>query len=669
MKALFTPVQVGHIRLKNRIVMPAMHLNYTPEGEITDRLVAFYKERAKGGVALIIVGGCIIDEYSGERSMINISEDGYLPGLKKLTDAVHPYNTCIAAQLYHAGRYASSDGHSFSIGRQPLAPSPVVSRYTQVEPREMTKKDIEEVLENYSNASKRAQKAGFDAIEILGSAGYLISQFLSPITNRRTDQYGGNFENRMRFGLEVADAVRGAVGKEFTVLVRLAGNDFMPGGNTNKETRLFAQELEKHGIDAFNITGGWHETKVPQITMEVPRGAFAYLAQGVKQVVSKPVIACNRTCDPFLADKLIREGSADMVGVGRGLIADPEMPNKASTGRFDEITSCIGCNEGCFDHVFDLQPIECLVNPRAGHELELPQITKTSKSKKVMVIGGGPSGLYAAKTAALAGHTVTLYERSDRLGGQLHLAGALEERREFIPFADVLATQAKKAGANIRTGREVDEKLIKEERPDVVVIATGGEPIKSDIPGIDGDHVVQAWDVLAGKVDVGEEVVVIGGGSVGTEVAAFIAKMGTINADTLQFLFLNQAEDINTLLEISTRGIKKVTLIEMTDKLAIDIGRSTRWVALQLVSRYGVKVRTRVTAKEITPEGVIVEANGKRELIRCDTVVLALGTRSVNALEERLRGIVSQVMVIGDAKKPRKAYEAIREGFLAARGI
>jgi 2,4-dienoyl-CoA reductase (NADPH2) len=646
MKALFTPIEVGHIRLKNRIVMPAMHLNYTPEGEVTDRLVAFYEERARGGAALIVVGGCIIDENSGEKGMINIGEDGYISGLRRLTEAVHQYGARIAAQLYHAGRYASSEGHSFSIGGQPLAPSPVVSRFSHERPREMTKEDIESVLENYAAASRRAQRAGFDAIEILGSAGYLISQFLSPITNMRTDEYGGSFEKRMRFGLEVADAVRDAVGKEFTVLIRLAGNDFMPGGNTNRETRLFAQELERHGVDAFNITGGWHETKVPQITMEVPRGAFAYLAQGVKQVVTKPVIACNRTCDPFLADRLIAQGSADMVGIGRGLIADPEMPQKALEGRFDEITSCLGCNEGCFDHVFELQPIECMVNPRAGHELEFPQTSRTAMQKKVVVIGGGPGGLSAARTAALAGHRVTLYEKADRLGGQLCLAGALEERREFLPYANALAAQAEKAGVDIQTGREVDEKLIRDRGPDVVVIATGGEPIRPDIPGIDGSHVAQAWDVLAGKADIGKEVVVIGGGSVGTEVAAFIAKIGTISADTLQFLFLHKAEDTETLLEISTR-----------------------WIALQTLSRYGVKTRTKMTAKEITPEGVIVEGNGKRELIRCDTVVLALGTRSVNTPEEKIRGIVGQVMVIGDAKRPRKAYEAIREGFLAAREI
>ncbi|MGO9620456.1 MAG: FAD-dependent oxidoreductase [Desulfobaccales bacterium] len=668
-KSLFSPIKVGNVLLKNRIVMPAMHLNYTPDGSVTDRLITFYEERAKGGGALIIVGGCIIDDLSGEKSMIDISDDKFIPGLKRLTDKVHEHGACIAAQLYHAGRYANSDGHLFSIGHQPLAPSAIPSRFARENPKEMTKDDVREVINHYRQAAERAQKAGFDAVEIIGSAGYLIAQFLSPVTNIRNDEYGGNPEKRMRFGLEVVQAVRVAVGKYFPILIRLSGNDFIPGGNTNKETRLFAIELEKCGVDAFNITGGWHETKVPQINMEVPRGAFAYLARGVKRVVSKPVIVCNRLCDPVIADELISQGSADMVGIARGLLADPEMPKKILEGRSEEITPCIGCNQGCFDHVFDLQPIECLVNPRAGHELDFPETAKAAIKKQVMVIGGGPGGLSAARTAAMAGHNVVLYEAADQLGGQLHLAGALEGRQEFLTYVEVLINQAKRAGVLIHTGTRVDEKLVERNKPDVVVIATGGEPIKPGIPGVNNDHVVQAWDVLAGKVDLGKEVVVIGGGAVGVEVATFIAKKGTIDAQTLQFLFLNKAEDVDTLMELSTSGIKKVILVEMLDKLARDTGRSSRWVALQMLYRYGVQTMTKTLVKEITSEGVIVEQDGENKFVRCDTVVLALGTRSVNPLEEKLKGLVDQVVVIGDAKQPRKAYEAVREGFWEARNI
>ena len=326
---LLTPIDVGSIRLKNRIVMPAMHLLYTPEGEVTDQLVAFYAERARGGAGLIIVGGCTIDEYSGGANMIGLDHDRFMPGLKRLAKEVHSSGALIGAQLYHAGRYA----HSALIGRQAIAPSAITSRFTREEPREMTKEDIKKVIDNYAKAAARAKEAGFDVVEILGSAGYIISQFLSPITNKRTDEYGGNLENRMRFGLEVADAVRKAVGKDFTVFIRIAGNEFVPGGNTNKEARIFAAALAGHGIDAFNVTGGWHETRVPQIPMEVPRAGFAYLARGIKEVVDKPVIACNRINDPMLAERLIIDGMADMVGFARGLIADPMMPEKLMQGR------------------------------------------------------------------------------------------------------------------------------------------------------------------------------------------------------------------------------------------------------------------------------------------------------------------------------------------------
>jgi 2,4-dienoyl-CoA reductase (NADPH2) len=662
MEALFKPIDVGNLKLKNRIVMPAMHLNYTPDGEVTDRLIAFYEERAKGGAALIIVGGCPVDEYSGYLNMIDISDDRFIPGLKKLTDAVHRHGTLIASQLFHGGRYV----HSAFIGRKAIAPSPIASKLTREEPREMTIEDIKYAINSFARAADRAKKAGFDAVEILSSAGYLITQFLSPVTNKRTDEYGGSFENRMRFGLEVTDAVRDAVGKDFTGLIRLGGNDFMPGGNTNREIRLFAAELGKHGIDAFDITGGWHESRVPQITMGVPRGGYTYLAREIKKVVSKPVISCNRINDPTLANKIIEEGSTDMVGFARGLMADPEMPNKARNGRLNEFTPCIGCNQGCLDNVFVMKPIECMVNPRAGRELDVPPVSKTETAKRVMVIGGGPGGLSAARTAAEAGHAVTLYERSEDLGGQLNLAGTLEEKREFRTLADALSKQLTPAGVDIHTNIVVDDDLVKAENPDVVIIATGGEPIKPGIPGVDGKTVVQAWDVLSEKVDIGNKVVVVGGGAVGIEVATYIAKIGTINADTLQFLFLNKAEDVETLRELSTKGIKKVTLIEMLGKLGADIGMTTRWVDLQMLSRYGVKAKTRTKVIEITQEGVVVEREGESELINCDTVVLAVGTNSVNSLEEKLKEVVEKVIVIGDAKAPRKALEAIKEGFFAA---
>ena len=661
-KHLFSPINIGTLPLKNRIVMTAMHLNYTPGGEVNDRIIAFYSERAKGGTGLIIVGGCTIDEYSGSPDMLNLREKRFIPGLKKLTDAIRADGAASVAQLYHSGGSA----HSILIGRQAIGPSAVVSGFSKEECREMTIDDIRMTIDHYAQAAARAAKAGFDAVEILSCSGYIFNQFLSPLSNLRTDAYGGSFENRMRFGLEVADAVRTAMGRDYPLIVRLSGHDFMPGGITNKEVGIFASQLEKHGIDAFNITGGWHESRIPQLTSEVPRGTFAFLARGIKEMTSKPVISCNRIHNPAVAELLISQGSADMVGFARELLADPELPNKAKEGRADEITTCLACNQGCFDHIFALEPIECMVNPRCGHEGEIPQISISDRPKRVLIIGGGPAGLTAAKTAALSGHKVTLYERTNHLGGQLYLAGSLEEKSEFRMFIDALSKQAVNAGVKIKTDRMADSLLIKKDNPEAVIIATGGAPVLSDIPG--QGHVIQAWDVLNGRLVPGKEVVIIGGGSVGVDVALFLAKIGTMDAKTFQFLFLSGAENAETLRELSTKGLKKITIIEMLPKIASDMGLSTRWVALQMLRRYGIDIKTNTKAEQITPEGIIVSHKGATELLKCQSVIIAAGTRSLQP-EGTLEGFSGNVIVIGDAKSPRKAFDAIREGFHAGRNL
>ncbi len=663
---LLDPIKIGNVTLNNRIVMPAMHLNYTPECEVTDQLVSFYEERARGGAGLIVIGGCRIDDYSGAHGMIGLDDDRYVPGLKRLTGAVHKHGARISAQLYHAGRYV----HTFFIGgRQALAPSAVTSRFTREEPREMTKDEIAETVENFAQAALRAQKAGFDGVEILCNTGYLLNQFLSVITNKREDEYGGDFSGRMRFPLEVVEAVKAASGKEFMVQMRLGGNDFMPGGNTLVETKIFAGELDKKGIDAFSITGGWHETRVPQLPMEVPRGCYVYLARAVKEVVHKPVIACNRINDFSLAEQILHEGSADMIGLARGLIADPDLPLKLSQGKTGEIMPCIGCNQGCFDHIFALEGVACMVNPRAGREDQIPRDLRAGKPRKVVVIGGGPAGLSAAATAAGLGHEVALYEKSNILGGQLNLAGALAERNEFLTLKDALINKARRSGVKMNMGIDADEKLIEELCPDAVILASGGLPVTPGIPGIDGENVVQAWDVLSGRVDVGKNVVIIGGGAVGIETGVYCAKIGTLDPHELHFLFLNQAEDMDTLRDLCTRGTKKVTIIEMLDRLGKDIGMSTRWVEMQMLKLYGVDGMTDTTVTQITPEGVVVDRQGASEHLTCDTVVVAVGTSPLNTLKNAMNNIAEQVVLVGDARSPRKAYEAIREGYEAAIGI
>jgi len=657
-RKLFAPINIGRLKLHNRIVMPAIHLSYTPQGFVTDRLVEFYRERASGDVGLIVVGGCPVDEFGGGPYMIGISRDEFIPGLSRLTETVHEYGVPIAAQLYHAGRYSLST----DIGRQPLAPSAVASPLTRETPREMAKEDIARTVQNFAEAGRRAQQVGFDAVEISASAGYLISQFLSPLTNLRQDEYGGDFENRMRFALEIINAVRQAVGADYPVIVRIAGNDFVAGSNSNKEACILARELESGGADAINVTGGWHETRVPQITMAVPRGAFSYLAGGVKQAVGIPVISSNRYSDPVLAERMLRQGVADLIAMGRPLIADPDLPRKALDGRLDEIQPCVACNQGCFDHIFAREPVACLVNPRCGQEGSL-KAQFVAKPRRVTVVGGGPAGMQAAVCASARGHQVTLLEKEERLGGQLNLAAVPPGREELRSLILSLGSQLSREGAELRLGEEATGESVLKTDPEVVIVATGGKAAAPEIPGVDGEHVVQAWDVLADKVDVGERVVVLGGGATGCLVALYLAQLGTIDAPTLRFLVQNQAERWETLEQLVPKGIKDVTLVEMLPKFGRDIGLTSRWIILQDLARSGVKMVPEAVAKKITPQGVEVLVGDSERHIAADTVVLATGVSPQKSVYVDLFGRVSELYLIGDAKEPRRAFDAIREGF------
>ncbi len=662
---LFSSISISGMTLKNRIVMTAMHLGYTPTGESNDRLVEFYRRRAEGGVGFIIVGGCIIDEFGGMQSMISLNDDRFIPGLQQLTEAVKSNGAKIGAQLYQAGRYA----HSAMIGgREPVSSSAVRSRLTGETPRALEGNEIPGIQDKFAEAAVRAQKAGFDAVEILGSAGYLISQFLSPITNLREDEYGGDLKNRMRFGLETVEKVRKAVGPDYPVLMRLAGNDFMEGGNTNRESAIFAAEAEKAGIDMFDITGGWHETRVPQLTMGVPRKAYLYLAQGIKSAVSVPVLASNRINDPHTGEQILRDGEADMVTMARGLIADPDLPKKARKGDTEKITHCIACNQGCFDQVFKLQPVTCMVNPMAGIETEKKSLP-SEKPKKILVVGGGPAGLKAACTAAERGHKVTLVEKADQLGGQLLLNRLIPGREEMVTAAQDLINNLKALDVEILTGKEVDSEFVKELSPDAAILASGAGPIIPDIPGINEKNVIQAWDLLEGKKGVGKKIVILGGNALGLETAVYLATIGTLPPDALHFLMVNKAESMETLSTLLNRGTKEVTVVEMTKKAGKDIGLTTRWTIMAELKRLGVTIMTETKAVGITQDGVRTERKEGPEFITADTVVIAAGSASENSLAGMLENVVPEVLVAGDAKSPRNALIAIREGFEAGLSV
>jgi len=658
---LFSPIDIGGMTVKNRIYMPAMHLNMADDYQVTERMIAFYAARAEGGVGMIAVGFATVDELSGSPLNIGAHDDRFIPGLQKLSTAVNAHGARSVLQLNHAGRYNFS---FLTGGRQPVAPSPLASRLTKETPRELSVPEIEQIVAAFAAAAARARAAGFDAVEVLSGTGYLISEFLSPLTNQRSDQYGGSKANRMRFGLSVVSAVKEALGDKLPLIVRMNGNDFMPGGQGRQALLDWARKLDENGVDALCINVGWHEARVPQIVASVPRGIFAYLAGGIRREVNVPVIASHRINDPMLARELIADDLCDMVAMGRPLIADPRLPEKAGTGREAEIVHCIACAQGCFDHIFKGRPVACLCNPKAGYETERT-VAKAHHPRKVMVIGGGAAGMSAALAARERGHDVALYEKTEQLGGQLHLAAAPPGRAEFAVLARDLAFQTALNGVRVLLNQTVDEALLKKERPDAVVLATGALPLVPPVGGVDLPHVVQAWDVLQNRVYTGKRVVVIGGGAVGVETALFLADKGTLSADAVKFLLVNQAESSDDLYRMATTGTKKIVLVEMMKRVGKDIGLSTRWGLMQDLKRFGVKTLTATKALHITETAVVVETDAKTEKIPADSVVLAMGAASHSPLLPVLQKLGIPFTVAGDAGKVGLAFDAVHGGFAA----
>jgi 2,4-dienoyl-CoA reductase (NADPH2) len=661
---LLTPIKIGPMIVRNRIVMPAMHLNYTMDGRVTAQLTDFYRARATGGAGLLIVGGCSIDRVGGAPFLIGLYDDGFTPGLARFVADVKKDNGAkIAAQLYHAGRYA----FSWYTHEQPIAPSPLPSKYNPETPREMTKDDIERVQQAYADAAIRAVQAGFDAVEILGGAGYLIAEFLSPAVNQRTDEYGGTLENRARFGVEVIRRARAAIGPDTPLLIRIAGHDFVPGGHTNREAAQAARLFAAAGVDAINVTGGWHESRVPQITMGVPEGAYVYLAAGIKRAVDVPVVASNRLGDPALAEQVLANGDADLIAMGRPLIADPDLPNKLARGEPELIRPCIACNQGCFDHIFAGEPIQCMLNPQAGFEASR-LIAPTDSPKRVVVVGAGPAGVEAARVAAVRGHEVVLLEKRPTVGGALWWAGAAPGRHDFYRYVDFMEAELEDAGVDVRLGVEADVAAVKAERPDVVVVATGAEPIVPEIArSATHPNVVLAEDALSGSAPLIGDVVVVGAGSVGVETALQIAHRDVIDPETAAFLLAHDAETPERVKELLTTTRRRIYVCDLLPQPAKDLGKTTRWTILRELRRLGVEVHVNSKVVAIDERGVtLVGPDGATRALPCGAVVIAAGYRPRGELAAALSQAGLTVKTIGDAKAPRKVTEAVHEGFLTA---
>jgi 2,4-dienoyl-CoA reductase (NADPH2) len=660
-ETLFSPIKINKTEIKNRIVYPSMGVWYSMDGKLNNRYVNYYVERAKGGAGIVTVGPVGIGEMGLGLAGPSINSDEAIPSFAELAKAIQNYGAKAWIQLFHGGAYVKPIQ---IMNQQPIAPTSIFSVFSGSQTKEMTLEDIKNVQEAFVRCAERAKQAGFDGVEIIASAGYLICQFLSPLRNQRTDEYGGSFENRIRFVREIIEQMRQRLGPDYPITIRIAGNDYVPGSNTDIETQEFAKVYEKAGVDAISVTGGWHESHVPQLTMEVPRGGFAYLAQIIKNTVSIPVIASNRIPEPAMAERLLRDGCADMVNLGRVLLADPYWPAKAEAGRPEQIIPCVACLQGCMDELFQLRPVKCMVNPRSGFEGER-KINKSSVPKKVMVIGAGPAGLEAACRAAEAGHQVELYEKADHIGGQLRIAGTPPHKQELWELIRYYREMLKVHGVKVFLNTEVHLEMIKNNQPDYVIAAEGAEIIVPPIEGIDGDNVFSAWEVLKNNPQLGRKVAIIGGGSVGLETAHFIAEKGTISPETLYFLFKHDAQTPERLRELLFKGNKEVTVFELMPKAGKDVGKSTKWELLQSLAKLGVNIITSAKVLTIKDNTLTFEKDGAIQTARFDNIIYATGSKSVRTLADQLATTRIPFSVIGDSVRPAKIMDAIHEAYVA----
>lgn len=664
---LFSPITIRGMTLKNRVVMPAIHHLYTPDGFCTERFSQYYWKRAEGGAALVITGGCRFEGHGGSTAMMSLQSDAYIPGYRTFTDGMHQRGAKVAVQLYHAGRYAKRK--NIEGGDAPLAPSAVYAKYSGETPRAMTEEDIHAVIQAWCAAAVRAQKAGFDAVELVGSAGYLISQFLSPLTNLRTDSYGGTPEKRRRFPLELLRAVRAAVGPDYPILLRVSGNDFVPGSNTNEQAVAFCQEAEAAGVDLFNVTGGWHETKIPQLPGEVPRGQFSYLAAAIKRGVHVPVMVCNRIHHPALAEEMLALERGDLVGIGRPFIADPMWAKKAMLGHPEDIRPCMSCNQGCLAKTFFGQPVECLVNGWAGREGREPPAEKTRHPQKLLVVGGGPGGCECAIEAAKRGHRVTLLERSGQVGGQLPLVAAPPGKEEFQCLQRYFDRQLVKYGVEVRLHTEATPELLLEADCDRIVLATGALPKQIPLPLRDDSvRLCSAQDILSGRVVAGKHTLVLGGGSVGCETANDLARQGSLSDAQLSFLVRYRAESEETIHALADHSDREVSILDIA---AIGSGfePGTGWPVLGELKRLGVRQYPRTALLELKDGQALLESQDQqtetgdrlRTTVPCDTLVVAVGYSPQDSLAEPLRAAGKEVCLIGDAAGVGKISDAIRQ--------
>lgn len=637
LNSLLSPGKIGTLELKNRFVVPPMGTNFgTYEGMVTDDMIAYYRRRAKGGFGLIIIEVTAVDRKG--KAIINevgLWNDDQIDGFKKLMDAIHEEGSKVVVQLHHAGRQSVPP---YIFNEMPEAPSKVACPVLNCVPEAMTNERVWEIIDEFGDAAVRAKKAGADGVEVHGAHGYLVAQFMSPHANKRTDEFGGDFFGRMKFPQEIFKNIRSKVGNNYPLLFRFGHDEKVNGGRTLEESVMVGRMAEAAGVDALDISiMTYASTPYMSAPPAMPHGFNQFPTKVIKEGVSIPVISVGRY-EPAIAESALLNGCADFISFGRESIVDPDLPNKVAEEKYEYIFPCIGCTQSCLGYLNTGSSIRCLVNPLSGLEGKA-DMSPAENPKKVLVAGGGPAGLMAAMLAAQKGHKVILAEKAAEFGGQFRLAAVPPCKQDIATALRAYINHCKKNDVDMRLCTPVTKELIKEIDPDAVILATGGTPLRIKLPGIDGENVIDAIDVLDGIKNPGQRVLVIGGGMTGVETADYIAEHN-----------------------------KAVTIVEMRPDIALDEAAAPRFFLIPRLKEHGVNWEVNATVKEILPDGVVYEKDGEEHrLSGYDTIVLALGVRSFNPLEETVKAMGKEVFVIGDASKPgpaNKATEAALEAVL-----
>ena len=635
---LLSPIKIKSLELVNRVVMPPMGTNLgNQDGTVSEANLAYIRRRARGGAGLIITEiSSVHPSGSAIANELGAYDDRFIFGLKKIADAVHAAGSKVALQLHHAGReslYLLQEGKA-------LAPSAIRSLVFGLTPREITREEIQEIIAAFGAAARRGIEAGFDAVEVHGAHGYLLTQFLSSLSNKRDDEYGGSLINRSRFMVEVLQEVRKTVGPDFPISLRISVEECIGNGYTFEDIRPILPNLVKAGADILHASLGTHGSPggITSAPPEYPPGFNVWRAKKLKEAAGVPVIAVGRFSDPSLANEVIARGEADLVAFGRQFLADPDFLIKAREGRPKDIRKCIACNQGCIERlILGEGKIRCALNPETGQETIYPQGPATAR-RKVWIVGAGPGGLTAAYEAARLGHQVTLFEKEEETGGQLRFASQSPFKDHYGTWASWLTSQAKKMGVIVRTGTEVTEGMISDGNPEVVVLASGGERIKPDIPGIDLPLVCNAWQVLGGEVPPGKHAVVIGGGLIGMETADYLCQKGT-----------------------------QVTLVEVLKRSPVLKITSHGYMLHTRLKEAGCRLLFNTTLRKIEESSVTVLIEDREQILSpVDQVVIAIGLKPYDRLKEILQARKIRHFIIGDALQPRRILEATEEGARAA---